>query len=74
MMLEWTRVLKADGVKIWCISPGFLATGLGGNREGLVQAGAGDPATGGKFICDVVEGKRDEDAGKVIGTEKVQPW
>lgn len=30
LMREWTRVLKNDGVKVWCISPGFLATNLGG--------------------------------------------
>src|ERR1700731_3012520 len=31
MMREWYRMLKEDGVKVWCVSPGFLATGLGGN-------------------------------------------
>lgn len=30
MMREWTRLLKHDGVKVWAISPGFLATGLAG--------------------------------------------
>lgn len=30
MMRDWDRTLKNDGVKVWCISPGFLATGLGG--------------------------------------------
>ena len=29
-MLDWTRILKNDSVKIWGVSPGFLATGLGG--------------------------------------------
>lgn len=29
-MCEWHRILKNDGVKVWAISPGFLATGLGG--------------------------------------------
>ena len=29
MMRQWHRILKQDGVKVWCISPGFLATGLG---------------------------------------------
>ena len=28
MMREWTKMLKEDGVKVWGISPGFLATGL----------------------------------------------
>jgi NAD(P)-dependent dehydrogenase (short-subunit alcohol dehydrogenase family) len=30
LMREWYRLLKNDGVKVWCISPGFLATGLAG--------------------------------------------
>ncbi|KAJ9632175.1 hypothetical protein H2203_000578 [Taxawa tesnikishii (nom. ined.)] len=29
MMIEWARMLKEDGVKVFAISPGFLATGLG---------------------------------------------
>lgn len=30
LMREWMRILRNDGVKIWAISPGFLATNLGG--------------------------------------------
>ena len=30
LMREWAKILRNDGVKVWCISPGFLATGLGG--------------------------------------------
>ena len=30
LMREWAKTLKEDGVKVWCISPGFLATGLAG--------------------------------------------
>lgn len=80
MMLDWHRLLKNDGVKVWCISPGFLATGLGGNPEMLKKMGAGDPSIGGNFIKDVIEGKRDELTGKVVAsgaswaTSGVQPW
>lgn len=78
MMREWARTLRNDGVKVFCISPGFLATGLGGvpgGRETLLKMGAEEPYLGGEFIRDVVEGKRDKDAGKVIGRgDKVQPW
>lgn len=75
MMLEWDRLLRVDGVKVFCISPGFLATGLGGvGQEVLKKAGAGDPSVGGTFIKDVVEGKRDNDTGKVINKDGVQPW
>ncbi|KAI3392058.1 hypothetical protein diail_6287 [Diaporthe ilicicola] len=62
LMREWTRILKEDGVKVWAISPGFLATGLGGvGKEQLLKMGALDPSVGGQFIRDVVEGKRDHD-------------
>ncbi|KAF1980149.1 NAD(P)-binding protein [Bimuria novae-zelandiae CBS 107.79] len=75
LMLEWQRFLKVDGVKVFCISPGFLATNLAGiGAEKLRQMGAGDPSLGGALIKHVVEGKRDADAGKVINAQGVQPW
>ncbi|TDZ27418.1 Short-chain dehydrogenase/reductase tropE [Colletotrichum spinosum] len=79
VMLEWVRMLKNDGVKVWCVAPGFFATDIGeGNPESMRKMGAGDPAGGGKALVDVVEGKRDEDVGKVCnmapyGTP-VQAW
>ncbi|KAK0643794.1 hypothetical protein B0T16DRAFT_188902 [Cercophora newfieldiana] len=74
LMLGWKFTLEGDGVKTWCISPGFLATGLGGNVETLKKMGAGDPSLGGIFIKDVVDGKRDADHGKTIRSSGVQPW
>jgi hypothetical protein len=40
----------------------------------LKSVGAGEASVGGGFIKDVVEGKRDGDAGKVINKDGVQPW
>jgi NAD(P)-dependent dehydrogenase (short-subunit alcohol dehydrogenase family) len=75
MMREWTRILKEDGVKVWCISPGMLATGLGGwGAENLAKMGAGAPSLGGEFIRDVVDGARDSDVGKAIRRDMVQQW
>ncbi|KAI8631637.1 NAD(P)-binding protein [Xylariaceae sp. FL1651] len=75
VMREWHRTLLNDNVKVWCISPGFLATGLAGiGAEKLKQMGALDPSIGGNFIKDVVEGKRDHDVGKVIRRDMIQPW
>ena len=71
---EWHRTLLNDNVKVHTISPGFLATGLGGNTEASKAAGAGDPALAGGFVRDVVEGKRDADVGKVITRQGVQDW
>jgi NAD(P)-dependent dehydrogenase (short-subunit alcohol dehydrogenase family) len=74
MMREWARILREDGVKVWCVSPGFLATDLGGNPDMNRQMGAQDPAIGVSFVRDVVEGARDQDTGKVVRRDGVQPW
>ncbi|KAH8161411.1 hypothetical protein CIB48_g6836 [Xylaria polymorpha] len=75
LMREWRRLLLNDGVKVWAVSPGFLATGLGGiGEEKLKEMGALDPSVGGHFLKDVVEGKRDHDEGKVIRKDAIQPW
>jgi NAD(P)-dependent dehydrogenase (short-subunit alcohol dehydrogenase family) len=75
LMLEWTRTLKEDNVKVFCISPGFLATGLAGvGADKLKAMGAGDPSLGGTFIEEVVEGARDADSGKVVNSTGLQPW
>lgn len=70
-------MLLKDGVRVWAVAPGFLATGLGGDPELLKRLGAGEPSLGGKALCGVVEGKRDGDVGRVVreyGDERVQPW
>jgi NAD(P)-dependent dehydrogenase (short-subunit alcohol dehydrogenase family) len=75
VMRDWHRLLKNDGVLVWGISPGFLATGLGGvGSEKLKEMGAMDPSIGGDFVSEVIEGKRDQDAGKVIHKNGIQPW
>lgn len=74
LMREWYRMLKEDGVKVWCISPGFLATGLGGNAELLRKMGAQDPVVAGVLVRGVLEGERDGDVGKVVNRDGVQDW
>jgi NAD(P)-dependent dehydrogenase (short-subunit alcohol dehydrogenase family) len=75
VMLIWNSLLKEDGVKTWCISPGFVNTGLGGMPDKVKKERAGDPATSGDFIKRVLEGERDEDVGKVVHVGGgVQAW
>lgn len=41
VMREWHRILLNDGVKVWAVSPGFLATSLAGiGAEKLKQVSA----------------------------------
>jgi NAD(P)-dependent dehydrogenase (short-subunit alcohol dehydrogenase family) len=74
MVLEWHRILKEDGVKVFAVSPGQLATGLGGNPELMKKMGALDPNIGAELIRNVVEGGRDGDVGQVVRKNNVQPW
>lgn len=74
LMREWHKVLHEDDVKVFAISPGFLATGLGSNTEMLKKMGAGDPEVAGPFIRSVIEGERDADAGKILTKDGIQPW
>lgn len=77
LMLQWYNAVVNDGVKVWAVAPGFLATGLGGDTEALKARGAGEPRLGGKAIRGVVEGKRDGDVGRVVreyGDTNVIPW
>ncbi|OQD66289.1 hypothetical protein PENDEC_c054G01408 [Penicillium decumbens] len=75
MMRQWYRILKNDNVKVFAVSPGFLATGLAGiGAETLKKLGALDPSVGGHFVKDVVLGKRDADEGKAINSQGIQAW
>ncbi|PYH48105.1 putative short chain dehydrogenase [Aspergillus saccharolyticus JOP 1030-1] len=49
LMREWHRLLRPDGVKVFALSPGYLATGLGGSPEAMRALGAGDPVVAGPF-------------------------
>jgi NAD(P)-dependent dehydrogenase (short-subunit alcohol dehydrogenase family) len=82
MYLDWVRVLQNDPVKVFCVSPGYLATGLSFvGAEAMAKAGAMDPSVGGNTIKNVVEGMMDENAGMVINGRKgedpvtaIQAW
>lgn len=80
--IEWARMLRNDGVRVFNVSPGFLNTGLSNDRatgEVLDKAalGAQDPSLGGQFCADVVGGKKDEFAwpARVLHRgDFTQPW
>lgn len=78
MAREWVKDLKNDGVKVFIVSPGFLATGVAhGGAERMKKMGAKDPALGGNFIKAVIEGERDADAGFIVrygDGPQIQPW
>lgn len=75
LMLDWNHKLKEDGVKVWAVGPGMLATNLGNMREKAVEMGCGHPSAGGDIIRRVVEGERDADVGKIVAKDGgFVPW
>ncbi|KAF2119523.1 hypothetical protein BDV96DRAFT_347948 [Lophiotrema nucula] len=66
LMLDWYWKLSADGVKVWCVQPGMLATDFAGSKELAIEMGAGHPREGGDIIRRVVEGERDGDVGRFV--------
>ena len=70
VMLDWNHKMKEDGVKVWGVGPGFLATNLGGIKEKVAAMGGGHPSIGGRIIRGVVEGERDGDVGKIVGKDE----
>ena len=74
LMLDWNHKLKADGVKVWSVGPGFLATDLGNMREKAKEMGCGHPSIGGEMIKSVVEGERDTDVGKIVVKDGLSQW
>lgn len=69
LMLDWNHKLKADGVKVWGVGPGFLATNLGRMKEKVREMGGGHPRLGGDIVRRVVEGERDGDVGKLVNRD-----
>ncbi|KFA56273.1 hypothetical protein S40293_00085 [Stachybotrys chartarum IBT 40293] len=76
LMLDWNHKLKADGIKVFSVSPDFCITGLGGGmpEEAARAMGAVHPSEGGRRLLAVAEGGRDDDAGKIIDKDGFLPW
>jgi hypothetical protein len=75
LMLDWNHKLKADGVIVFSVNPGFCATGLGELGADLMEAmGAETASEGGRRLLTVAEGKRDADTGKSIDKVGLLAW
>ena len=74
LMLDWNHKLKEDGVKVWGVGPGMLATNLGNKPDLVKKMGLGHPSIGGKFIRTIVEGERDADVGRLVNKDGFTPF
>lgn len=76
LMLDWNHKLGADGVKVWGVMPGMLATNLGGAGPEIARKmNLGHPSAGGDIITRVLEGERDADVGKLVAKDgRIVSW
>ncbi|KAL9086014.1 MAG: hypothetical protein Q9159_004407 [Coniocarpon cinnabarinum] len=74
MMREWARILKEDGVKVFCVSPGLLITNLANDPEFIRGIGGVPASVGAERMRSVIEGERDSDAGLIIFQDRIQPF
>jgi NAD(P)-dependent dehydrogenase (short-subunit alcohol dehydrogenase family) len=74
LMAMYDIRLRPDGILVFSADPGLCATNFTSDAESLRQRGAAEPAEGGERIARVVRGEKDEDVGKVIGVQGVNPW
>ena len=70
----WARWLDADGIKVFIVAPGLLATNLGEGNERLRQLGAAEPSVGADFVKSFVDGEKDDLAGRMVSREGVIEW
>jgi len=70
----YSQELSGDGVKVFGICPGFLATELNGPPDMMRQMGAAEPETGAQLVVSVIQGERDADQGKVVFKDGVRAW
>ena len=62
------------GAKVWAVEPGLVATNLTRNPDALRARGALEPDTSARTVLGIVEGKRDEDVGKLVYKDGLWPW
>jgi NAD(P)-dependent dehydrogenase (short-subunit alcohol dehydrogenase family) len=65
---------KEQGIRVWTVHPGLVATNLSGNKEAMKQMGAGTSEVSAQTILSIIEGRRDADIGKLIHKDGVHPW
>jgi len=64
------------GLKVFAMSPGFVVSNLRGTSEELRSGWgqAGPAALSGELMLSILDGKRDEDVGKLVWKDGVYEW
>ena len=63
---------QKDGIKVFIYSPGYTESNLGPRNK--VEQGAKPTDEAVRPLVDILEGKRDHEAGLNLYSEGVHPW
>ena len=74
LMVGYHKDLKEQGIRVFGVSLGFLATDFAGPADVMRQMGAIEASRGAEVVVDVVVGKRDGSVGQIVSDEGVLPW
>ncbi|KAH8703338.1 putative short chain dehydrogenase/reductase [Talaromyces proteolyticus] len=76
VMLEEHKEFGSQGVKVFSVCPGLVESNLRGPGEQARTAGgdAGPAEESGILLLNVLEGKKDDNAGKFLYKDGVRPW
>ncbi|CAI7606517.1 unnamed protein product [Penicillium manginii] len=74
--LQQHKQLHSQNVRVFAYCPGLVRSNLRGESEEAVSAGgaAGDPMNSARGLFDIIEGKRDSEAGQFLSANGTYPW
>lgn len=75
MVLEHVN-FGPKGLKVFAVDPGVVQTDIRGTSREAREAGglAISPSIPAELVFSVIRGERDEDVGRMISADRVQPW
>ena len=65
---------KEQGIRVWSVDPGLVATNFGGDKVASKQMRVGSSEVSAQTILSIIEGRRDADIGKLVHKDGVHPW
>ena len=74
VMAHYGAAYRKEGLKVFALCLGYVATDLSGNREERISWGLSSSREGVEIVVKTARGERDEFAGRWIDKEGVIEW
>lgn len=74
--IQFHKRLSAQNVRVFAFCPGLVRSKIRGDSEEAItaQGAAGDPIDSAKGLVDIVQGRRDAEAGQFLRTDGSGSW